>query len=40
VIFVFRYAFREQRTVPSGIANLLEAIISFFARRSGFAQYG
>jgi len=29
VIFVFRYAFREQRTVPSGIANLLEAIIVF-----------
>src|SRR5215813_5914933 len=29
VIFVFRYAFREQRTVPSGIANLLEAIVVF-----------
>jgi F-type H+-transporting ATPase subunit a len=29
VIFVFRYAFREQRIVPSGIANLLEAIIVF-----------
>jgi F-type H+-transporting ATPase subunit a len=29
VVFVFRYAFREQRIVPSGIANLLEAIIVF-----------
>jgi F-type H+-transporting ATPase subunit a len=40
VVFVFRYAFRESRTVPSGVANLLEAIIVFFARRSGVAQYG
>jgi F-type H+-transporting ATPase subunit a len=29
VVFVFRYAFREQRIVPSGIANLLEAIVVF-----------
>src|SRR6266481_1499897 len=29
VVFVFRYTFREQRTVPSGVANLLEAIIVF-----------
>ena len=29
VVFVFRYAFREQRTIPSGTANLLEAIIVF-----------
>src|ERR687888_716661 len=29
VIFVFRYAFREQRSVPRGVANLLEAIIVF-----------
>ena len=29
VVFVFRYAFRESRTVPSGVANLLEAIIVF-----------
>ena len=29
VVLVFRYAFREQRTVPSGAANLLEAIIVF-----------
>src|SRR5215510_4207631 len=29
VVFVFRYVFREQRTVPSGIANLLEAIVVF-----------
>jgi F-type H+-transporting ATPase subunit a len=29
VIFVFRYAFREQRTIPRGMANLLEAIIVF-----------
>ena len=29
VVFVFRYAFREARTVPSGMANLLEAIIVF-----------
>jgi len=29
VIFVFRYAFREQRAVPNGVANLLEAIIVF-----------
>ena len=29
VVFVFRYAFREQRTIPSGVANLLEAIIVF-----------
>ena len=29
IIFIFRYVFREQRTVPSGAANLLEAIIVF-----------
>ena len=29
VVFVFRYAFREQRTIPSGVANLLEAIVVF-----------
>jgi F-type H+-transporting ATPase subunit a len=29
VVFVFRYAFREQHTVPSGMGNLLEAIIVF-----------
>src|SRR5919201_663398 len=29
VVFVFRYAFREHRTVPSGVANLLEAIVVF-----------
>jgi F0F1-type ATP synthase membrane subunit a len=29
VVFVFRYAFRELRTVPSGVANLLEASIVF-----------
>jgi F-type H+-transporting ATPase subunit a len=29
VVFVFRYAFREQRIVPSGVANLLEAIVVF-----------
>ena len=29
VVFVFRYAFREARTVPSGMANFLEAIIVF-----------
>jgi F-type H+-transporting ATPase subunit a len=29
LIFIFRYAFREQRLVPSGIANLLEAIVVF-----------
>src|SRR5215467_2240798 len=29
VVFVFRYAFREPRTVPSGAANLLEAIVVF-----------
>src|SRR6266403_2149250 len=29
VVFVFRSTFREHRTVPSGVANLLEAIIVF-----------
>src|SRR5438067_9011066 len=29
IVFVFRYAFREQRIVPSGVANLLEAIVVF-----------
>src|SRR3954468_21974094 len=29
VVFVFRYTFREHPAVPSGIANLLEAIIVF-----------
>ena len=29
VVFVFRYAFREQRIIPSGVANLLEAIVVF-----------
>jgi len=29
IVFVFRYAFREQHVVPSGVANLLEAIIVF-----------
>src|ERR1700745_1295780 len=29
VIFVFRFAFREQRVIPSGLANLLEAIVVF-----------
>src|SRR5215471_2858319 len=29
VVFVFRYAFREQRTIPSGVANFLEAILVF-----------
>ena len=29
VVFVFRYAFREQRIIPSGMANLLEAMIVF-----------
>src|SRR5262252_5387929 len=29
IVFIFRYVFREQRTVPSGAANLLEAIVVF-----------
>lgn len=29
LVLVFRYAFREQRLVPSGLANMLEAIIVF-----------
>ena len=29
VVFVFRYAFRKHHMVPSGMANLLEAIIVF-----------
>jgi F-type H+-transporting ATPase subunit a len=29
VILVFRYAFREQRIIPTGIANLLEAMVIF-----------
>jgi len=29
VVFIFRYAFREQRIVPAGIANFLEAIVVF-----------
>src|SRR5256886_254631 len=29
VVFVFRYAFREQRSIPNGVANLLEAIVVF-----------
>ena len=29
IVFVFRYAFREQRSIPSGVANLLEAIVVF-----------
>src|SRR5437588_6678651 len=29
IVFVFRYAFREQRTIPNGVANLLEAIVVF-----------
>src|SRR5215471_2947874 len=29
LIFIFRFAFRERRIVPSGIANLFEAIIVF-----------
>src|SRR5215470_12153484 len=29
VVLVFRYAFREQRTIPSGVANFLEAILVF-----------
>jgi len=29
LIFIFRFAFREQRLVPRGIANLFEAIIVF-----------
>ena len=28
-VLVFRYAFREQRLVPSGLANMLEAIVVF-----------
>ncbi|HEY1247989.1 MAG TPA: F0F1 ATP synthase subunit A [Nitrososphaera sp.] len=30
VVLVFRYAFREQRIVPNGAANLLEAMVVFF----------
>src|SRR5215510_4362046 len=29
VIFVFRFAFRNQRVIPGGLANLLEAIVVF-----------
>lgn len=29
LVLVFRYAFREPRLVPSGVANMLEAIIVF-----------
>lgn len=29
LVFIFRYAFREQHTIPTGIANLLETIIVF-----------
>ncbi len=29
VVFIFRYAFREQRIIPSGVANLFEAIVVF-----------
>src|SRR5207237_7660114 len=29
VVLLFRYAFREQRIIPSGAANLLEATIVF-----------
>src|ERR1700675_1229172 len=29
VIFVFRFAFRDQYVIPRGVANLLEAIIVF-----------
>jgi F-type H+-transporting ATPase subunit a len=29
VVFVFRYAFREHRIIPTGIANFLEAIVVF-----------
>src|SRR5207237_3633585 len=29
VVFVFRFAFREPHAIPSGLANLLEAIIVF-----------
>src|SRR2546425_11057774 len=29
VVFVFRYAFREQHVIPSGVANLPEAIVVF-----------
>ena len=29
LVFIFRFAFREQRLVPHGIANLLEAIVVF-----------
>jgi F-type H+-transporting ATPase subunit a len=29
VIFVFRFAFRDQHVIPRGVANLLEAIIVF-----------
>ena len=29
LIFIFRFACREQRLVPSGVANLLEAVVVF-----------
>src|SRR5213082_3522755 len=29
IIFIFRYAFRQQRAIPTGMANLLEALIVF-----------
>src|SRR5439155_21065506 len=29
VVVVLRYAFRKQRIIPSGVANLLEAIVVF-----------
>ena len=29
VVFVFRFAFRKQHVIPSGLANLLEAIVVF-----------
>ena len=34
LIFIFRFACREQRLVPSGVANLLEAVVVFLDRKS------
>lgn len=40
LIVIFRFAFREQRMVPSGVANLLEAIIVFLRDEVILANMG
>src|SRR5215475_3935073 len=40
IIFIFRYAFRQQRAIPTGMANFLEAIIVFLRDEVIFPNMG